>query len=159
MNSLDWILIRSNKCKPEGKPKKKDHPPVSDWILHLESIAVSKKLMKDTKTPFMTVDVYWAVSKPSHWGKSWQSWLSQLKNLLPELLCLYISPKSFLAATGKILWISPDVSFPSSQHHGCCTSWFYHVLLLPSRCLSSDPHPCLFYIRPPEMEWPCIFFC
>lgn len=49
------------KASQKGNKKRtasKDHVPVSGWILHLESISVSKELMKDTMTPLMTVDVY-----------------------------------------------------------------------------------------------------
>ena len=55
----------------------------------------------------------------------------QPKLLVPELLCLRVSSRSFLAATCKILWIFPDVSSPSAQHHRPCAYLFYRVLLLP----------------------------
>jgi len=36
----------------------KDHPPVCGWIICLESTALLEELMKDTKTPFVTVALY-----------------------------------------------------------------------------------------------------
>lgn len=64
----------------EAKKKRsasKDHPPVCGWTICLESTALLKELMKDTKAPFVTVAVYWAVSKPPLWfmqENPWEWW-------------------------------------------------------------------------------------
>lgn len=55
----------------------------------------------------------------------------KLELLVPELLCLCTSVRSFLTTTCKIFQILPDVSSLSAQHHGPCNCPFYHVVLLP----------------------------
>lgn len=54
----------------------------------------------------------------------------QHKLLVPDLLCLHISSRRFLAATCRILWLSPDISSPLGP-----ASQALHLPILP--CLTS----------------------
>lgn len=95
--------------------------------------------MKDTKTPFVTVAVYWAVSKALLWfiqENRWEWWrLGKIKSSI-NFWCQ--SFYAFISAPG-VFWLPlaeffgyPLIFLPLlAQHHRPCTYPFYRVLLLP----------------------------